>query len=480
MGLTKLGRWFIIARMTNEELKQRRETLGITQDQLAQILGVDMVTISRWERGTRSIPPHLPLALEAIERQHKERRQGRHDLGQEDRRVCFVISPIGKEGSEEFKNFKDVLNHVIKPAVATSGYKLEVLRADEIEKPGSFIKDILRRLLDSFVVIADLTDQNPNVFYELGVRHSLSPRTILIAQNIECVPSDLREYRVIIYERSFEGAIKFSESLSGYLKQIFDDPDQSDNPVLDRLPDRIGSNINSQEKGLAELKEQMSIVLSPEPEPTIKEKHKVQTDQPSRPKVGLLDAQGAATTFFETAFAVLGIMNGTAKKASARIERLSRFPQNLKDLSKARRETVMNQNRKTTSLAAADLDEGSKALEQELPKFKETSDVLTEFIFNYLDSLDPSNPEKKKELEAFLQTVTGILEGTTSGLKSLRSNQNSVLSFGLYGGELQPACERMAKNVEGLIAPMEELESAFAEAVQKIHQKLKDPPGSDE
>jgi hypothetical protein len=324
-----------------------------------------------------------------------------------------------------------------------------------------------------------LTDQNPNVFYELGVRHSLSPRTILIAQNIDFVPSDLREYRVIIYERSFEGAIKFSERLSKFLKQIFDDPDQSENPVLDRLPDRIASNINSQEKGLAELKEQMSVVLSSESEP-IKEKHKVQGDQPSQPRVGLVDAQEAATVFFETAFAILGIMNGANKKASARIERLTSFPQNLKDLSKARRVTVINQNRKATSLAAADLDEGSKVLEQKLPKFRETSDVLTEFIFNYVDSLNPSSPEKKKELVDFLQTVTGIWEGTTSGLKSLRSNHNSVLTFGLYGGELQPASERMARNVEGLIACMEELESAFEEAVQKIHEKLTDPSDSDE
>jgi transcriptional regulator with XRE-family HTH domain len=469
-----------MARMINEELRQRREALGLTQEQLAEILGVDIVTISRWERGTRSIPPHLPLALEAIDRQHKERKQGTNDFGQGDGRVCFVISPIGKEGTEAYKNFKEVLDHIIKPAIAASGYELQVLRADEIEKPGSFIKDILRGVLDSFVVIADLTDQNPNVFYELGVRHSRSPRTILIAQDIEFVPSDLREYRVIVYERSFEGAIKFSDRLAKYLKQIFDDPDQSDNPVLDRLPDRIGSNINSQEKGLAELKEQMSIVLSPEPEPAIKEKQKVQPDQSSQPKVGLVDAQEAATVFFETAFAVLGIMNGANKKASARIDRLTRFPQNLKDLSKARRATVINQNRRATSLAAADMNEGSKALEQELPKFKETSNVLTEFIFNYIDSLDPSNPETKKELVGFLETVTGILEGTTAGLKSLRSNHNSVLSFGLYGGELQPASERMAKNVEGLIAPMEELESAFTEAIQKIDQKLKDPPETDE
>lgn len=58
--------------MEADELKKRREQLGMTQDQLASALSVHVMTISRWERGERSIPSHLPLALETIERQHKK------------------------------------------------------------------------------------------------------------------------------------------------------------------------------------------------------------------------------------------------------------------------------------------------------------------------------------------------------------------------------------------------------------------------
>ena len=94
---------------------------------------------------------------------------------------CFVISPIGGSGTEQHARFKDVLEYVIKAAVKASGYHLEVLRADDIDRAGSFIRDILEQLYTSYLVIADLTEQNPNVFYELGVRHALSPRTLLIA-----------------------------------------------------------------------------------------------------------------------------------------------------------------------------------------------------------------------------------------------------------------------------------------------------------
>jgi repressor LexA len=54
--------------MSGDELKRRREQLGMTQEQLAQALGVAPNTVARWERGERSIPPHLALALETIER----------------------------------------------------------------------------------------------------------------------------------------------------------------------------------------------------------------------------------------------------------------------------------------------------------------------------------------------------------------------------------------------------------------------------
>jgi transcriptional regulator with XRE-family HTH domain len=59
--------------MNGDELRQRREALGMTQEQLAQALGVNTMTVSRWERGVRSVPPHLSLALEAIEIKQKKK-----------------------------------------------------------------------------------------------------------------------------------------------------------------------------------------------------------------------------------------------------------------------------------------------------------------------------------------------------------------------------------------------------------------------
>ena len=148
----------------------------------------------------------------------------------------FLISPIGKTGTPTYEKFKDSLEYIIKPALLNSEYNLKLTRADEIQKTGSIITDIVTQIATSFIVIADLTDLNPNVFYELGVRHALSPRTILISQSEEFIPFDLKDYRTIIYDTSAKGAKLFSESLNAFIKEIFESPEHLDNPVLEKLP----------------------------------------------------------------------------------------------------------------------------------------------------------------------------------------------------------------------------------------------------
>lgn len=175
--------------------------------------------------------------------------------------ICFIISPIGKEGTTEYSKYKDALEYVIKPAIDKSGYKLNVVRADDIERAGSLIKDILQNLVNSFVVIAELTEQNPNVFYELGVRHSISPRTILIAQSLDDIPSDLRDYRTIIYDTSAKGAMQFQERLSGFLREIYEEPERPDNPVLDRLGSVVEIKINELKAENARLKGKIANIL---------------------------------------------------------------------------------------------------------------------------------------------------------------------------------------------------------------------------
>lgn len=197
-------------------------------------------------------------------------KKGRYrDEQDSENNICFVVSPIGSEGTEKYKIFKDVLDCIIKPAFQNGGYEINIIRADEISKPGSLIKDVLESLVSSYIVIADLTGQNPNVFYELGIRHALSNRTILIAQNIDDVPSDLREYRTIIYDTSARGAQRFKDRIKEFVKQIKESPQSADNPVQIHLGTIFAQKEDDYKSQIQDLKRTLENALKGVNRPTL-------------------------------------------------------------------------------------------------------------------------------------------------------------------------------------------------------------------
>ena len=133
--------------------------------------------------------------------------------------------------SEE--EWTSIFKNVHKSAITESrnGYNCERSNI----RPGAFIKDILMQLNQADVVLADLTDMNPNVLYELGVRHTLRNRTILVSQTIENIPSDLKQYGVIKYDTTPKGVAEYKKKISKILKDIKNNPERADNPVSDYL-----------------------------------------------------------------------------------------------------------------------------------------------------------------------------------------------------------------------------------------------------
>ena len=149
------------------------------------------------------------------------------------KKKCFVIMPVSKTKSCTSDEWAGIFEHMIKPAV--TGCKLGFGCEQAKPRTGAFIRDILDGLNRADVVIADLTDKNPNVFYELGIRHTLKNRTILIAQNIKHVPSDLRSYWVVTYKKDLTGANEFKKKVREILREMQKNPEKPDSPVADFL-----------------------------------------------------------------------------------------------------------------------------------------------------------------------------------------------------------------------------------------------------
>jgi len=154
-------------------------------------------------------------------------------------RECFVIMPIGS--GDAYQVYRNRYEHIIEPAV--EGLRINdeqvfrSVRADFVTKTGSITRDLLGRLYRSDVVIADLTDLNPNVFYELGVRHALRAGTILIALKGTKVPFDVGDLRVIPYEDRIGGEREVIPQLQEMLRSLLSELRQQDSPVLLAIPE---------------------------------------------------------------------------------------------------------------------------------------------------------------------------------------------------------------------------------------------------
>ncbi len=105
--------------------------------------------------------------------------------------------------------------------------EIQCTRVDEIARPGSITRDIIEGILDSDLIVADLSGRNANVFYELGIAHTCGNKTIMTSQDIVDVPFDIRNYRIILYDHSLTGCRKLAADL-GKATNILDWKSRSD------------------------------------------------------------------------------------------------------------------------------------------------------------------------------------------------------------------------------------------------------------
>lgn len=149
---------------------------------------------------------------------------------------CFFISPIGGDKSLIRKR-SDKLLTIIQSVVRLYGY--ELIRGDSYGKPGNITTQIISLLIESELSIVDLSEENANVFYELGIRHSTGKIVIPIIEKGKEIPFDLGQERTIFYELGDETKIEdFKINLNRVVANSIKFPTESHNPVS-RLDDFI-------------------------------------------------------------------------------------------------------------------------------------------------------------------------------------------------------------------------------------------------
>lgn len=154
--------------------------------------------------------------------------------------LCFVVAPIGAAESEERKRSDQVLRHLIKRALEPEYF---VERADHIDRPGIITVQIVQRIFDADLVVADLTARNPNVYYELAIRHAAWKPAIHIISRGQDIPFDVQDMRVVPYDLADPDSLEAARSkLREYANAI-----QKGEPVI--TPVQIAQILRSFEAG---------------------------------------------------------------------------------------------------------------------------------------------------------------------------------------------------------------------------------------
>ena len=125
----------------------------------------------------------------------------------------------------------DVYNLFISKTLIEEGF--EVTRADNINNQQNILHDIVGAIVQSDIIVADLTGSNANVFYELGIAHTFDKPVILLTQDIEDVPFDLRSNRLLIYSTHFAQIERAQERLASSANGFLDGTSKFGNPVTD-------------------------------------------------------------------------------------------------------------------------------------------------------------------------------------------------------------------------------------------------------
>lgn len=133
------------------------------------------------------------------------------EVSQEKSKI-FVIMQF----TEEFDN---LYAQVIKPICINFG--MECIRADECNSTGLILNDIIQSIKEASIIIADITPNNPNVFYEVGYAHAINKPTILLSdRKRDKLPFDVSGFRTIFYDNTIPGKTNIEKSLIKILENI--------------------------------------------------------------------------------------------------------------------------------------------------------------------------------------------------------------------------------------------------------------------
>jgi hypothetical protein len=154
--------------------------------------------------------------------------------------TCFYVSPIGEPGSEPRRHSDLFLSQLVEPALKELG--LSVVRADHIAEPGMITTHVIEHLRRCKLVVADLSLLNPNVFYEMALRHAVRLPILQIIRKADRLPFDVNQVNSIIIDNTDIYSLipqieTYRSQIAALARSAIEDPEHVGNPIASFYPD---------------------------------------------------------------------------------------------------------------------------------------------------------------------------------------------------------------------------------------------------
>jgi len=367
-------------------------------------------------------------------------------MSQETKQIfwAFVLMPFDPE-------FDVIFNKLIKPPLEEVGY--DVKRADSLLNQQNILKDIVRGIAEADLVVADLTYLNANVFYELGISHTMQKPTVLLTQSTEEIPFDLKSYRVIPYSTHFNRV----DQLSKALKEIGEKAKSGNlgfgNPVGDFLPQT----------------KEVKFPPATRAEGTVMEVEGEREAETEEEEKGIWDF------VLESEKSIKDInecMEGITKATQEIGGKMRQRTAEAQKITQTGGPGTASQMHKLAKVTAIDMIQHANKLEEEQPKFHKAWESFGENTSSLVQTMRIRTKEDKEAALRFRSSVAGLQSGIKSALEGTQRYRDSVANLKGISSDINRASKRTAYILDLLIFDLEGADSYCTKVLTLLDEKV--------
>lgn len=333
-----------------------------------------------------------------------------------------------------------------------------MLKADTNLQQRNIMRTIVEGIAQADLIVAELTGNNPNVFYELGVAHGLQQPVVMIAQDVDQIPFDLRSYNVVIYSLDVFEVDDFREALRSLARGKIEGTVQFENPVSDFAP--MGTPPGNAPRRYVQ---HPSVAGGPVAEE--------ETGEPSPEERGILDftseVESAILEIGEISQSLTSHMENLGLSIATRSVEVEAVSQSANPGSNARMLKLANE-------MGEDLKNFSDNTDAEMTAFHSAWERFEDNFTSVLPSLNIANEEDREAAEG-LQTIFDDLgEGLSQALEGIDSGRGQFDSLRGISSRLNSAVRRLERTMENLHEEFSTGQSVVIRTRNLLDQKLQD------